>query len=413
MRKLDGRNLRLLIEALKSGAYGRIRWDEFRWTPVRQHDSTFVVLNDTELTRLLFELEAAGFEQINEKTLRKAIGLVGSDDPCDVGKQWLRTALPTWDGVYRIRTFLHVYLGTPLDAYHEAVSLYIWTALVARLEQPGIKADMVPVLVGEQGVGKSTALGILAGNDEHYGELNLTEGSNKVFRKAIAKVVLAWEEMRGIRGKCDADEVKTRITSTVIEIDDKAGFAMKEYKRRFVIFGTSNRTDFLRDVTGHRRYLPFTVKKVDRKRLATDIDQLWAEAREIYDLRCKAGLCPIDFENAERLAPGVHPQYERASRWGESETLMDWLDDERPPFKISDALKQVGITENNSPSYWHDERDMAASLRQLGCKQYRPTIAGRTMTMWRAPDYPLGQRRHADVRLGSRRRRWAGGALKS
>lgn len=386
-QRLNGRDTSLLLQALKSRALGRIRWDQFNWLAVREYEGRMVVLDDAEITRLLCDLQVAGFDSVSEKTLRNVVQLAGRDDPCDVGLEWLR-ARPKWDRIKRINTFLHVYFGTLADPYHEAVSHYIFTGLVTRIEQPGYKADMVPVLVGEQGVGKSAALAILAATPMHLGELNLADRPNRMFRKCIGKTVVVWEEMRGIRGTCDADEVKTRITSPTIEIDDKNGFGMQEYLRRFLIFGTSNRTDFLRDVTGHRRYLPFTVVRVDREKLRADIDQLWAEALHIYDQRCKAGLCPVAFEDAERLAPSVHSHYERATRWGECEDLTCWIDSGPPPFKMADALRKVGITPHNSSSYWQDQRDMAASLRHLGCVQARPTVAGRPTKMWCAPQIP-------------------------
>lgn len=383
-RKLNGRNTGLLVQALKSRALGRIRWDEFNWVAVREYEGRLVVLDDAEITRLLCDLQAAGFDRISERNLKSAVQLAARDDRCDAGQEWLRSR-SRWDRIKRIRTFLHVYLGTTSDSYHEAVSEYIWTALATRIDQPGTKADMVPVLVGEQGVGKSTALGIIAGTPSHLGEVDLTDRPNRLFRKCKGKTVVVWEEMRGIRGKCDADEVKTRITSPTIEIDDKSGFGMHEYLRRFVIFGTSNRTDFLRDVTGHRRYLPFTVERVASCELLADIDQLWAEARHLCGQRRNAGLCPIAFEDAERLAPSVHQYYQRATRWGDCESLKSWLVSGPAYFKLNEALEVVGITRFNSESYWHDERDMAASLRQLGCVQARPTVAGRSIKMWRAP----------------------------
>ena len=383
-QKLSGRDTGLLVQVLKSRALGRIQWDEFNWVPVREYDGQLVMLDDAEITRLLCDLQAAGFDRISEKNLKSAVQLAARDDRCDVGLQWLRSR-PRWDGIRRIQTFLSVYLGTPSDPYHEAVSAYIWTALVARIEEPGAKADMVPVLVGEQGVGKSTALGIIAGTPKHLGEINLTDRPSRLFRKCIAKTTVVWEEMRGIRGRCDADEVKARISSPTIEIDDKSGFGMHEYQRRFLIFGTSNRTDFLRDVTGHRRYLPFTVQHLASRKLLADIDQLWAEARHIYDQRHKAGLCPIAFEDAERLAPSVHQHYEQATRWGDCETLKSWLVSAPSHFKLVEALEAVGITRSNTESFWHDQRDMAASLRQLGCVRTRPTMAGRSIKMWRTP----------------------------
>lgn len=61
-----------------------------------------------------------------------------------------------WDGVERVERFLESYAGAEAGDYSRAVSRYMWTAMAARLLNPGAKCDMVPVLVGGQGTGKST-----------------------------------------------------------------------------------------------------------------------------------------------------------------------------------------------------------------------------------------------------------------
>jgi predicted P-loop ATPase len=77
-----------------------------------------------------------------------------------------------WDGASRLDRWMTTYLGaddTPLNA---AVGRIVLVAAVRRVRQPGIKFDTILVLEGEQGVGKSTAIKILAG-PENFSDQNI------------------------------------------------------------------------------------------------------------------------------------------------------------------------------------------------------------------------------------------------
>jgi predicted P-loop ATPase len=49
-----------------------------------------------------------------------------------------------------------------------------------------------------------------------------------------------------------------------------------------VFWGTTNRTDYLKDETGNRRFLPVRVTQVDIEGLKANRDKLWAEAVHYY-----------------------------------------------------------------------------------------------------------------------------------
>ncbi len=63
--------------------------------------------------------------------------------------------LPKWDGVKRVEELFIKYLQADDTEYVRTVTRKTFAAAVARVMCPGIKFDCVPVLDGEQGIGKA------------------------------------------------------------------------------------------------------------------------------------------------------------------------------------------------------------------------------------------------------------------
>jgi predicted P-loop ATPase len=70
-----------------------------------------------------------------------------------------------WDGKPRLDEWLETYLGADDTPLNRSVGRKMLLATVRRARQPGCKFDYVVVLEGTQGTGKSSALRILAGEE--------------------------------------------------------------------------------------------------------------------------------------------------------------------------------------------------------------------------------------------------------
>lgn len=371
-----------LARLLESGALGTIRWDEFTGTEVIEISGQRIRL-DAGLTSLAVHCELAGLANVSLSTLRRVANAIAKANRFDSMKDWL-SELPPWDGTKRVERFLPDYLSTPDQPYELAVGRYWWTAMVARILDPGHKVDMVPVLVGNQGVGKTKLLEVIPPGLEHHGTVCLTERPAELALKVLGKILIAWEELRGVGGRRDADEVKTFITNRYVETRSKSKIGMDQHLRRFIIVGTSNRRDFLRDPSGHRRYLPFDVDYIAVGKVKADKEQLWAEALHMVLSRQRNGQPLVDYQQAEGLAVAEHQKYLDQGRWVDDEKLTAWLQTGADKFRTEDALKIIGLGMSITR---RDQLDMCKSLRQLGL-DYRSThVAGLTgkPKRWRQP----------------------------
>jgi len=189
-----------------------------------------------------------------------------------------------WDGEKRIDTFLVDYYGAEKTLYTKEAIRKPLAAAVARVFEPGIKFDLVLVLVGDQGTGKSTLVDKL-GKDWSTDTFVSVKGKES-FEQLQGSWLVEIPELSALR-KADNEATKHYITKREDKFRPAFGSTVEIYKRQCVFFGNVNDRNFLNDPTGNRRFLPVDVrprkvKKVIHDITEAEIDQIWAEAVEIY-----------------------------------------------------------------------------------------------------------------------------------
>ncbi len=189
-----------------------------------------------------------------------------------------------WDGVPRIETWLIDHLGCPDDPYHREAGQVTLMGLVWRVRAPGCKFDSVLALLGEQGIGKSTALRLLARHDEWFG--NLTTGFDDP-KQYIEQTAGRWLCEIGEGAAADrrsAAQVKNTISMQVDEARPAYGRYKQVVPRQHILTMTHNEFAIHNDPTGARRLLPVEVpRKINTERLRAVVEQLHAEA----DVACR------------------------------------------------------------------------------------------------------------------------------
>lgn len=290
-----------------------IGYDEFRaelmQVPFGGNLNDMTPFTDNHYAQIQVILESKDFANTPLEKVRQTVGMVGTVHSFDSAQLWLRRL--EWDLKPRCYNFMRDYFGSPDCEYSRAVSLYLWSALAGRVMSPGCQADMAVILVGGQGVRKSTGVAALAPLPEQFVELSLDQEDDDLARQMSGCLVGELSELRGLNTR-DLESIKGFITRKHEKWIPKYKEFANTYPRRLVLIGTTNKTEFLADETGERRFLPIDVTRGEPEAIRRDLELLWAEARFLYQA---GGVC---WREAERLAPEVTRRYKVTDSWEDS-----------------------------------------------------------------------------------------------
>lgn len=191
-----------------------------------------------------------------------------------------------WDGVNRIETMFHDWLGSDdNELYRRYAKLWMYAA-IKRIFEPGCKWDNILILYGKQGDGKTEFFKRLGKEWNTSNRFNLT---NKDYINRLNKNwIVIMDELASL-GKKEMDEIKSFFSNQ--DDDDRLAFAResKKFYRHCVFCGTTNSKGILRDLDDmyERR---FWVIETNAKSPTyvydnfseNDVDNLWAEAVHMY-----------------------------------------------------------------------------------------------------------------------------------
>jgi predicted P-loop ATPase len=188
-----------------------------------------------------------------------------------------------WDGVPRVDSWLKTYLNAEGPGeYLQTIGRKTLAAMVARVMEPGCKFDYVLILEGAQGVGKSTVLRYLVGDDWFSdADINLKDRDSVLTIRS--KWLIEMGELTSV-ARTDNETLKGFITRTCDRVRVPYGHRTENFPRQCVFVGTTNQDDYLKDASGNRRFWPVKVGECLFNDIRRDRDQLFAEAYLIYQL---------------------------------------------------------------------------------------------------------------------------------
>ncbi|WGM09147.1 VapE domain-containing protein [Arsenophonus nasoniae] len=343
-------------------------YDKFKSAEMVRFGEDWIEINDNTITNLRLRLDELGMPKVRQDEVRRVVNSVAEENSFDSGIDWITSLV--WDGKPRVKDFFTKYFSAKGNAeYIEAVSEYTWTALAGRMIQAGIKADMVPILNSIQGKQKSTGIEEMCPFPDAFTTVDLTKGDDDLARRIKGCVIAEWEELRGLSGR-SSDSTKAFISAK----SDRWIPKYKEFAvtnpRRLIFIGTTNKKEVLTDCTGNRRFLPVDVYDVHSKDIASDRDQLWAEALVLFNEN------GIMWQRAEELAKKEHDQYMVTDPW--EDVLIDYLQTpagyNKKFITNHDLFIQLQLPIGNSNRF-HAER-VNKIMEKLGYKKVLMKIKG-------------------------------------
>ena len=256
------------------------------------------------------------------------------------------------------------YLGTNNPLY----DLMLKTALVAAVARNlrrGIKFDSCLVLKGKQGIGKSSFFKILAGEDWFC---DTWQDKPQDLYMAIQRCWLyELAELDYMTSKQEVGKMKALISSATDTFRVPYGKTNQPYKRPSIFVGTVNRSDFLNDPDGSRRFwvIDLPNQRLNLIRVREHRDKIWKAALIAYRKGFRLFLPPKEqlLSNQNNvLFEAEHPFFATLSAWLVDPLNSDTVED---GFSTEDALISSGCR-CQGQIRGNDSKEAANCLRQLG-----------------------------------------------
>jgi len=348
--------------------------------PIMRADGTAAVegpfprpVTDNDVGAVQEWLQIAGLPKLSKDTTHQAVDM----QAVAAGFHPLRDYLAalTWDGIprlaagftgdfERIEPWLARYLGADDTPYVTGIGVMFMTAMVARVFNPGCKADYMLILEGEQGIRKSTACGILAGK---WFSDNMPDVAGKdACQHLKGKWLIEIAELHAMN-KADATALKAFITRTIEKYRPSYGRKDVHEPRQCLFIGTTNKAVYLRDETGGRRFWPVKVgvtRELDTDALIRDRDQLFAEAVHLFN--SGQTWWPDSSFEAEHIAPQQAARFE-TDAW--EDPIHEFLSD-KTRVTILDVA-QHGLSMEIARLGTIEQRRITAILERVGWERVR------------------------------------------
>jgi predicted P-loop ATPase len=327
-------------------------------------------VRDEDVSQLQEWLQHQGMPRIVKDTVHQGVDQRARERSFHPVREWLDGLV--WDGMERLTCWLQTYLGAtgPQD-YLAAIGPMFLIGMVARIYKPGCKADYMLVLEGEQGIEKSRACQVLAG--AYFSDAMPDIHSKDAKQHLRGRWLIEIAELAAFT-RPESEALKAFITRDCERYRPPFGRKDVIEPRQCLFIGTTNRSTYIKDETGGRRFWPVTVNHVDVEALARVRDQLFAEAAERYR-RGEQWWPDAEFER-QQIKPEQDIRYE-ADPWHEDIAEFVANRDRVTVSEVArlalhfDAIARVGTV---------DQRRIAAVLTTLGWEQGRRTGKGRWYT---------------------------------
>jgi predicted P-loop ATPase len=354
---------------------GRIRFNEFAMSIEMIEGATTREVNDSDTYRIRQYLQQNGMRP-TEKEVVATVRAVAESNAYHPVRDYL--AGLAWDYQPRLDCFLADYFGAERNNINGVFGRKFMISAIARIMQPGCRADNMLVLEGDQGIGKSGGVMALFGEQFSSSSPTLFHDHKRMVISMTGQWCIELAEFAAVK-KSEIDQVKALISTPSDRVVlNYANFATQR-KRQCVFMGTINpgQTGYLTDPTGNRRFWVVAATTVGWEAIKRDRDQLWAEAFIAYKNGDQWHLTPDEAGEAEALAKSrmrVDPWVQRLAARIEQEYLQ--------AFTTQQAyeLLNMGAGKDQDP---FNARRLGECLRELGYVYGNNRVDGMVAKSWK------------------------------
>jgi predicted P-loop ATPase len=334
---------------------------------------------------------------VNKEITGAAVWTAAHDQWFHPARQYLAKCRKAWDGTKRIENWTTTYLGTPDTPYARAVGSCWLVSLVARVMEPGCKADCALVLEGPQGLFKSEVL-------RNLGAPWVTDdmgGSEPGQKDAAIQVAGIWifelAELDQFTTGRDVSRTKSFMSRMTDRFRPPYGRHAVPQPRQCCFGCTTNKEEYLPDETGNRRWWPVTCIEINLPLLIANRDQLFGEAVALYEKGEPWWLDTPDLvalattEQDKRYLPDAWDNLIEAYVDGPIETRWD-PSTRQNVTRTLPSLDSVTVAEilekvlNLEPGHWgqSEQNRVARSMRKLGWTRKQKQVSNeREWRYWR------------------------------
>jgi hypothetical protein len=206
---------------------------------------------DEDVTQLQEWLQWNDLPRVGLAMVQQAVDLRSREFPFHRLRGWLGSL--KWDRRPRLGNWLTYYLDAEESSYHAAIGKMFLIAMVARIFEPGCKADYVLILQGPQGELKSAACRVLGG--EWFSDSMPDIRSKDANQHVRGLWLIELPELSALH-KADIEEWKAFITRDTERYRQPYGRRETIEPRQCLFIGTTNKDEYLQDETGNRRFCP-------------------------------------------------------------------------------------------------------------------------------------------------------------
>ena len=269
--------------------------------------------------------------------------------------------------------------------------------------------DIVPILAGGQGIGKTTLVRWIALDNDLYTDLGsglkAKFGAAETVKKVRGKLLVEIGEMKVMKNADDVEQVKSFISQTSVNVDIK--YVEQQFPTPLTAsyIGTANPQQYLSDSTGNRRWDPVKIKSVDMDFCSSEAGQEFIRRLHAHYARLADTMTTTEVREATRFSPELENLMEELRNealitYSDYEACVKiinlWLygDGEHQAARPGSELMQADI-EKMCYDYGYrmriSQKSCLRALEDCGLKQLSKFENGKIRYIWvkPVPEEPL------------------------